>query len=223
MMMMMMMMMMGSNFIIGILVLIATFSGSASSMRSRACSISMKNPVSDLMNSKNSGWLSIMTGMVVMMTPTISINSNHHIYSSSNRVYAYEGDDMTRFASILNELEMLDNSWDTVVMNKGDNIRRKLGTVYTPPICSSPLCGVSNYIPKYVKTHYDDLDVVSFEDPSNRFLQAYNQADFLAYSSMFADYGNGGGTGTDYIELSHEQVKKAIEATKEMIQVISSN
>lgn len=212
--------------VVVLIALCSTFSESKPSIFSTS-PMNNKNLIPLLRISRNS-WLSVMTGMAVMMTPIVPISSSHHhhhyqIYISNNRAYAYEGDDIARFTSILSELEVLDNSWDSVVLNKGDNIRRKLGTVYTPPQCTSPLCGVSNYIPKYVKTHYDDLDVVSFEDPSNKFLQAYNQADFLAYSSMFADYGNGGGTGTDYIEQSHEQVKKAIEATKEMIQVIRSN
>ena len=211
-----------------VIVLITLCSTFIVSKPSFYCASSMNsNKLTLIQKISRNSWISVMTGMAVMMTPMISIipsdhHHHHQIYINNNRAYAYEGDDIARFTSILSELEVLDNKWDSIVLSKGDNIRRKLGTVYTPPLCASPLCGVSNYIPKYVKTHYDDLDVVSFEDPSSKFLQAYNQADFLAYSSMFADYGNGGGTGIDYIELSHEQVKKAIEATKEMIQIIRS-
>lgn len=67
--------------------------------------------------------------MTVMMTPMISISSSNHqhhhhlIYSSSgNRAYAYEGDDIARFTSILSELEVLDSTWDSVVLNKGNNL-----------------------------------------------------------------------------------------------------
>lgn len=211
--------------VIVLITLCSTFIVSKPSIHS-TLSMNNNNKLTLIQKISRNSWLSVMTGMTVMMAPMISIipsDHHHQIYINNNRAYAYEGDDIARFNSILSELEVLDSTWDSIVMSKGDNIRRKLGTVYTPPLCTSPLCGVSNYIPKYVKTHYDDLDVISFEDPSSKFLQAYNQADFLAYSSMFADYGNGGGTGTDYIELSHEQIKKAIEATKEMIQVIRSN
>eukprot|EP01031_Cornospumella_fuschlensis_P042287 gene42287-51638_t len=55
----------------------------------------------------------------------------------------------------------------------------------------------------------EDLDVVEFEEPARELLEALNQADFLAYSSIFSEYGNGGG-GADYIKDSHAQVKRAV-------------
>lgn len=130
----------------------------------------------------------------------------------------YDDPETLRFTQGLQALENLDGNWESVVKGQGDNIRRKLGTVYSPPVCDSPLCSFSSFIPKYVRSH-DQIDVSEFEGPSSELLQALNQADFLAYSSVFSDYGNGGG-GVDYIAKSREQVQKAIRAMKEVIEVI---
>ena len=128
--------------------------------------------------------------------------------------------DTARFSQGLKELQNLDANWDGIVKGQGDNIRRKLGTVYSPPVCESPLCGFSNFVPKFVKSH-DDIDLPEFEEPSSDLLEQLNQADFLAYSSVFADYGNGGGqTSEDYIKESRAQVKKAIVSMKKVIDVL---
>jgi hypothetical protein len=58
-----------------------------------------------------------------------------------------------------------------------------------------------------------------FAGPSSELLQALNQADFLAYSAIFQEYGNGGG-GKDYIDLSHKQVVRSINAMKDCIAVL---
>lgn len=53
----------------------------------------------------------------------------------------------------------------------------------------------------------------------NHYIQCYVHTDFLAYSSVFAGYGNGGG-GEDYIGNSRKQVQRAISAMKEVLEVI---
>eukprot|EP01041_Mallomonas_annulata_P011320 gene11320-23689_t len=127
--------------------------------------------------------------------------------------------ELNRYESALNELKRLDTNWDNIVQGKGDNIRRCLGTVYTPPKCESPLCSFPIFTEKFVRAHLEDLDVDAFEEPNSALLTALNQADFLAYSSVFSEYGNGGG-GADYIDLSHKQVKKSIVSMQEIIDVL---
>jgi hypothetical protein len=124
---------------------------------------------------------------------------------------------IARFSSCLTELNYLDNNWDDIAKGQGDNIRRKLGTVYTPPKCEYSLCSLPVFVSKFVKAHPDDLDIVSFEPPIQEALEAINQADFLAYSSIFSDYGNGGG-GKNYLEDSHTQIKRAVIAMKEVVE-----
>lgn len=117
---------------------------------------------------------------------------------------------VARFRSGYEDLQALDKNWDTAIKDKTgdinpDNIRRVLGTVYKDP-CSAPLCSFTTFINKFVKANGDDLDVSAFDEPSRELQQALNQADFLAYSSVFSAYGNGGG-GEDYIGNSRKQVK----------------
>jgi hypothetical protein len=50
--------------------------------------------------------------------------------------------------------------------------------------------------------------------------EALNAADFLAYSAIFSEYGNGGG-GKDYIALSRVQIKKAIPVMADLIKVVT--
>lgn len=126
---------------------------------------------------------------------------------------------VAKFKQSYNELKRLDKDWDNISKNGGDSIRRVLGTVYSPPTCESPLCNSEALVNKFVRTHFEDLDVDRFETPSSLYLQALNQADFLAYSSIFSDYGNGGG-GKNYIQESRMQVKKAIENLEEMLEII---
>jgi hypothetical protein len=82
---------------------------------------------------------------------------------------------MARFEGSLNELTLLDEKWDTIVKGGGDNVRRKLGTVYAPPKCENPMCAIDTYIPKFVKSHPEELDMETFEEPASQFLEAYNQ------------------------------------------------
>ena len=70
------------------------------------------------------------------------------------------------------------------------------GTVYTPPKCESPLCNFSSFVMRFVQSHPDLEDSAALsllEEPLADALEAINQADFLAYSSIFSEYGNGGG------------------------------
>lgn len=126
---------------------------------------------------------------------------------------------MGRYLAARDELVSLDKSWDKVVLAGGDGIRRKLGTVYSPPACTSPLCSFNLFTDKFVSKHFDDIDFEAFEAPSAELVEALNQADFLAYSSVFADYGNGGG-GVDYIANSRAQVQRAISAIDKVIEVL---
>jgi hypothetical protein len=118
-----------------------------------------------------------------------------------------------RFEASLDVLTNLDKNWDSITKGNGDNIRRKLGTVYAPPSCDSPLCNFPNFVTKFVKAHPDDLEVDTFEEPIAEVGEAINQADFLAYSSMFSEYGNGG-NGEDFMGNAHTQVQRAIANLK---------
>ena len=66
------------------------------------------------------------------------------------------------------------------------------------------------------------MDTDKFESISSEFLEALNQADFLAYSSIFSEYGNGGG-GADYINQSRTQVKRAAGSIKEAINFLNKD
>ena len=127
---------------------------------------------------------------------------------------------ISRFRQGYEDLQELDKNWDSVVKDSGDNIRRVLGTVYANP-CSSPLCSFPIFVNKFAKANVDDLDLSAFDGPSNELLEALNQADFLAYSSVFSGYGNGGG-GEDYIGGSRKQVQRGIAAFKEVLQVLEA-
>jgi hypothetical protein len=133
---------------------------------------------------------------------------------------AIDSASISRFRKGYEDLQDLDKNWDTVVKDSGDNIRRVLGTVYANP-CSSPLCSFPTFVNKFAKANVDDLDLSAFDGPSNELLEALNQADFLAYSSVFAGYGNGGG-GEDYIGGSRKQVQRGIAAFKEVLDVIEA-
>lgn len=128
---------------------------------------------------------------------------------------------MTRYNSAQAELIDLDRNWETIVKSGGDGVRRRLGTVYSPPKCSSSLCSFNIFTDKFVRQHLDDLDFAEFEGPSAELLQALNQADFLAYSANFADYGNGGG-GVDYLDSARAQVKQAIASIAGVLAVLNA-
>jgi len=158
----------------------------------------------------------------ILTTSFLAISSSLVIFGYDNKpcnAVAQSSIEKIRFEDSLKELKNLDRNWDKIVKGDGDNIRRRLGTVYTPPTCTSPLCSFPSFLSKFAKAHVDDLDVSAYEDPSQNLLQALNQADFLAYSSIFSEYGNGGG-GKDYIELSHKQIKQAIVDLEDLIEVI---
>jgi hypothetical protein len=127
---------------------------------------------------------------------------------------------LSRFAQGYEELQSLDRDWDKIVLNNGDNIRRRLGTVYTPPKCDKALCSFDSFISKFVKANMNELDFDAFEEPSRELLQALNQADFLAYSSIFSEYGNGGG-GKDYIADSRTQIQKATKLMGTLVETIN--
>jgi hypothetical protein len=59
---------------------------------------------------------------------------------------------LERFDQAYNNLVDLDKNWSK--MKDGDSIRRRLGTVYTPPKCSSPLCSFASFTEKFVKNNY---------------------------------------------------------------------
>ena len=134
---------------------------------------------------------------------------------------AIDKEAVERFEKATELLTNLDANWDSIVKGEGDNIRRQLGTVYAPPSCSSPLCNFPQFISKFVKANGDEIDLEAFEEPSSKALEYLNQADFLAYSSVFSEYGNGGG-GKDYMAESHNQVKMALKQLKLLVRVIES-
>lgn len=100
---------------------------------------------------------------------------------------AIDSDSIIRMEKAQATLTNLDNNWEKIVQGQGDNIRRKLGTVYTPPTCESPLCGFPQFVNRFVQNNYDELDIPAFEEPMGQFLEAINQADYLAYSSIFSE------------------------------------
>ena len=128
---------------------------------------------------------------------------------------------IARFRQGYTDLQDLDKNWDTVVKDSGDNIRRVLGTVYSNP-CSVSLCNFPGFVTKFAKANVEELDLSAFDGPSRELLEALNQADFLAYSSVFSGYGNGGG-GEDYIGNSRKQVQRGIQLFKEVLEVIEAN
>ena len=129
---------------------------------------------------------------------------------------AIPSDAMQRWKTAASELEALDKDWDTIVKGEGDNVRRRLGTVYAPPKCLPALCSFNLFVPRFIVDNSDDIDMDTFEGPSGELLEALNQADFTAYSAVFSDYGNGGG-GANYIEQSRAQVQRSIKVMKQIL------
>lgn len=134
-----------------------------------------------------------------------------------------DGGSIDRYAKVLGELKTLDDTWSDQTVKGGDDVRRVLGTVYSNTKgCTSSLCGFTQFQNKFVSKYGADLeDFASFEQSSSQLLEALNQADFLAYSANFADYGNGGG-GSDYIKDSRTQVKRAITLLEEILPQIKN-
>lgn len=141
------------------------------------------------------------------------------IVQPTNTLAAEPLPELQRYEAALAELKSLDSDWDGIVRGQGDNIRRRLGTVYTPPKCDSPLCSFPIFMEKFIKKNGENVNMDALEEPVAALLTSLNQADFLAYSSVFSDYGNGGG-GADYIEQSHSQIKKSIGFMQEIIDVL---
>jgi hypothetical protein len=67
---------------------------------------------------------------------------------------AYSDASSARFSVALKDLQELDANWDSKVAGDADNIRRVLGTVYTPPECKKALCGFDSFGRQYIKAHY---------------------------------------------------------------------
>ena len=112
-------------------------------------------------------------------------------------------------------------NWDKKVGSDGDNVRRVLGTVFTPPKCESPLCGFDQFGRDFLRKHYDEIeDVEDYDTQFSAVNEALNAADFLAYSSVFSEYGNGGG-GKDYIAMSREQITKAIKSLDNLTSIVN--
>eukprot|EP01039_Chlorochromonas_danica_P000345 gene345-370_t len=128
-----------------------------------------------------------------------------------------------RFHQAQEELEVLDKDWDKIVNGDGDNIRRRLGTVYRTDgaKCDRALCSFTLFVEKVARGHADNLDIVAYEEESRSLLDALNQADYLAYSSIFSDYGNGG-HGENWIGDSHVQVKRALSLMHKVIAIIEA-
>ena len=65
-----------------------------------------------------------------------------------------------RFQNAYTELISLDKNWDKIVKD-GDSVRRRLGTVYSPPKCESPLCSFAAFTTKFVQNNYGKKFIVS--------------------------------------------------------------
>ena len=129
---------------------------------------------------------------------------------------AIPSDALARWKTAASELEVLDKDWDNIVRGEGDNVRRRLGTVYAPPKCLPALCSFNLFVPRFITENVDDIDMDTFEGPSGELLEALNQADFTAYSAIFSEYGNGGG-GADYLQQSRKQVQRSIKVMKDIL------
>lgn len=128
---------------------------------------------------------------------------------------------LKRFDDALTVLVDLDKNFDAITKGNGDNIRRQIGKVYAPPACTNPLCSFDTFVTKFVRSHPDDLDVDTFEGPIAEVQEAINQADFLAYSSIFSEYGNGG-NGEDFLSNTHAQIKRAAKNMKVVVADLKS-
>jgi len=133
------------------------------------------------------------------------------------------GDDegLARFSQVQVELKALDQDWDKISDKGGDAIRRRLGTVYGGEKgCSVSLCGYRQFQDKFFVKHLDDFAFDEVEEEAKDLLEALSQADFLAYSANFAEYGNGGGRASEYIDMSRAQVQRANGLIGKIIEVL---
>ena len=102
-----------------------------------------------------------------------------------------------RFRNAKAELDDLDMNWDKVIgrseanpMGLGDNVRRKLGTVYAPPKCDLALCSFESFTKSFLKENFEDIDVDTYEDFASSVNNALGQAEFLAYSANFNEFSS---------------------------------
>ena len=104
---------------------------------------------------------------------------------------------VNRFRNAKIELDNLDTNWEIIIgrsetnpMGLGDNIRRKLGTVYTPPKCNLALCSFESFTKSFLKENFEDIDVDTYEDLTSPLNNALGQAEFLAYSANFNEFSS---------------------------------
>lgn len=132
---------------------------------------------------------------------------------------------VARFERARDDLKALDENWDTVTAKGGDGVRRQLGTAYAPPKCLPALCSWNLFVDRFVRT--EDVDISEFDGPSLELQQALTNADFLAYSSVFSDYGNGGGGmegaggSADLLQNSRKQINIAVKALDKLIDIVA--
>ena len=133
---------------------------------------------------------------------------------------------ISRMRKAREELSSLKKDWMEVVTTKGgDGVRKRLGTVYKPPACELSLCSFPSFVERFIQNN-PDLDIDAIEEPARLLSEAYTQSDFYAYSSNFADFGNGGGLyGTSpnsdaYLDKSRAQIERALAALDECLRVI---
>jgi hypothetical protein len=149
----------------------------------------------------------------------------HHL-SKANAIID-DPESITRLLNGKQQLQSLDDNWDSIAKKGGDEIRRYLGTVYGPSLPKSPLSSMPIFIEKFIKSHSNDLNLSEFEEPSADFLEALTQADFLAYSANFAEFSAAAGiedspNGPKQLLIkSHSAVHKAAKSLDEMLKIIN--
>ena len=160
---------------------------------------------------------------------------------------------MNRFLNAKAELDDLDTNWEKVIgrseanpLGLGDNVRRKLGTVYTPPKCDLTLCSFESFTKSFLKENFEEIDVDIYEDLVSPLNNALGQAEFLAYSANFNEFSSAKPAGyfqpckltsidshlshffflplrSDYIEKAHEQIKKARKFMGDTVKYLEDN
>lgn len=115
------------------------------------------------------------------------------------------------------KLEELLAKWDKLE-DHGDAVRRYLGTVGT----KSPLFKLDRAF-RCIREdifageeRYADLDALEFAEQSQAVLDGIKNSDFLAYSSIFSSYGNGG-DDINLVNSSKDQVVETIRMYKDLL------
>ena len=118
------------------------------------------------------------------------------------------------------KLEELVLKWDKLE-DHGDAVRRYLGTVGT----KSPLFKLDRAF-RCIREdifageeRYADLDALEFAEQSQAVLDGIKNSDFLAYSSIFSSYGNGG-DDINLVNSSKEQVVETIRIYKDLLKYL---